>query len=99
MALDPLVLDDDETITCRHARIWPPARAVLLDESIEEQRAMGDITTEEYERLRTWQRVCGLKAMNAEKCPACPHAIDEDGKQYIDNPRRPLPYSTRKTTP
>lgn len=99
MPLDPLTLDSGETISCRHASIWPPVRAVALQESIEAQRMAGDITNQEYERLRTWERVCGLAAMDPEKCTTCPYAIDDEGKQYIDNPRRPLPYSTRKTTP
>ena len=32
-----------------------------------------------YRRLKTWEQVCGLMEMEADKCSQCPHVI-VDGK-------------------
>jgi len=69
-----VVHGQEVTIMCRHAGQWPPAHA-RLDESFEKLRATGDIDDREYQRLKVWEGVCGLMAMEADKCGGCPHAM------------------------
>lgn len=72
--LTPISVEGKE-IRCQHADTWPPGWA-RLGKTVSELRAY--FTTEEYERAKTWEKVCGLRVMNAEKCPTCPHAVLPD---------------------
>lgn len=82
-------------IYCQYEEQWPPAHA-LIGESFEDQRAQGLLDESTYERVKVWQRVCGLTAMDAEKCSGCEHAMVELHKgqpvklaTYNDPVRRP----------
>tara|TARA_R110000824_G_scaffold23518_5_gene84247 strand:- start:475 stop:693 length:219 start_codon:yes stop_codon:yes gene_type:complete len=49
----------------------------------------------EYERLRTWERVCGLREMDAAKCASCPY-VNIDGKLAVQpGTKTHRPYATR----
>ena len=93
--LKPITCDDrgtTRTISCTHARTWPPKWARLG--TALELRA--HFTQEEFERARTWETVCGLKAMDPEKCLRCPYALREDGKPLIPVLASPAPASQRR---
>ena len=60
------------TIACEHWRVFPPT-AALLDQSLDELRANNVISDADYQRCQVYQRVCGLKKMDAETCMDCPH--------------------------
>jgi hypothetical protein len=62
--------DSQQTYICVHWRTFPPAGA---GEDAESLRANATLDTAQYERLRLWQRVCGLFHMEKGKCLACPH--------------------------
>lgn len=80
--------------TCRNAKVWPPSHA-LLEDSFQLLRDNKEITELEYERLRTWERVCGLTEMKASKCMTCPHLLNEEGVAINTGPPTPLPYATK----
>lgn len=78
--MEPLeikLLSKDATIRCIHEDRWPPVHT-RLDQPIEAQRASGLVDDHKYEQIKTWGRVCGLQAMEAGKCLACPHVRVED---------------------
>jgi hypothetical protein len=97
--LDPVQHQDPTgsvELHCLHETVWPPTHASLPD-SFEVQRANGEITETEYQRLLVWRNNCGIKAMNAAQCSICPHARVEgtDGKMhaYVQKPgSRPPPF-------
>lgn len=58
---------------CAHAAIWPPLEITVYQATAEELRyTVEDVV---YQRLRTWEQVCGLLEMDAAKCVQCPHVI------------------------
>jgi len=65
-----LKIKDDASYICAHWRAFPPAGAGGDEEEL---RSSGVLDQEQYDRLRIWQRDCGLMAMEASKCLACPH--------------------------
>ena len=55
---------------CGNACFWPPLEIECLGGSAEDLRyAVPDVV---YQRLKTWERVCGLMEMSPSKCPSCP---------------------------
>jgi len=58
------------TYICAHWRVFPPAGAGQDEEAL---RAAEIIDQGQYNRLRIWQRDCGLMAMAESKCLGCPH--------------------------
>lgn len=80
--MDPLMTElrgKTVTLRCTHETIWPPIH-VKLPEDLETQRANGLLDDHKYEQIKTWERVCGLLDMSAEKCPLCPLVKVEDKK-------------------
>jgi hypothetical protein len=61
---------------CKHRDQWPPAHA-RLDATPIALRQSGVIDEAKYQQLQTWEKVCGLKAMDADKCATCPLALVE----------------------
>lgn len=59
-----------QTYICAHWRSFPPLGA---GQDAEVLRRDQEITDDEYNRLRIWQRDCGLMAMKESKCLSCPH--------------------------
>lgn len=92
--LEPLEIKDNEgnttTLTCRHKDVWPPGWS-KSGQPVEALRAQGLLNAGQYERAKTWERVCGLQAMNASKCPTCPHALKENGLPVVSPPRLVAP--------
>ena len=75
--LRPLKVEIKGVLTplmCTHWRVWPPL--VLSDgqSTPEGLRDKGQVDTSEYQRLKVWQRVCGLTVMDPVKCMTCPLA-------------------------
>lgn len=86
--LSPITITLDEgplVIQCKHARQWPPGWA-RSGQSADALRLQGRLEGARYERAKTWERVCGLMAMDEEKCPTCPHARGPDGQPVIPDP-------------
>lgn len=69
--LAPLTVDGKE-LRCKHSKSWPPGWS-KLGHSADEVRYR--FSEEEYERAKTWERVCGLREMNEDKCPTCPFVL------------------------
>jgi hypothetical protein len=94
--LAPLTYNDsgtERTITCLHARKWPPLWSRLGTAT----ELRGEFASlQEYERAKTWENVCGLQAMSDAKCPKCPHARKEDGSPVIAPTGAPAGFSQRR---
>ena len=74
--MPPMHLDGVE-YRCRNADFWPPPEMEHLADSAEQLRyTVPDVV---YQRLKTWERVCGTLSMNKTKCLACPLLV-VDGK-------------------
>lgn len=77
MKLQPLTFDTDQgpvTLLCKHRAEWPPAHSRLTSTPLMLRQA-GIIDEAKYQQLQTWQKVCGLQAMEETKCSACPLAL------------------------
>lgn len=80
MKLHPITIEEggkSVTLHCRHKDDWPPSHA-LLEDDFESQRADGLIDDVKLQQLQVWKRVCGLRAMSAQKCPSCTLCLAED---------------------
>lgn len=76
-------LGKEITLNCQHQDIWPPINA-KLGITFEEQRDTELITPNKYEKLKTWERLCGILTMN-EDCRNCQFAM-VNGKHLIAKP-------------
>ena len=59
-----------EKYVCVHWRTFPPPGA---GQDADTLRANQAITTEQHNRLKLWERICGLFQMQESKCMSCPH--------------------------
>jgi hypothetical protein len=66
------VAHEEATLTCALGHEWPPLEAVAYGPSLE---AREKVTPHVYERIKVWERVCGLYEMDLDKCPSCPHRV------------------------
>lgn len=80
--MKPLTLEHGDTLRCKHEKVWPPPHLHLIPEALglDVEYLRFRVPDETYLRVKTWQGVCGLTAMNAERCGACPHALREGEK-------------------
>jgi len=94
-----------QTLKCGNSRVWPPTRVIVFGTDIESYR--GDITPQEYHRLRTWQKICGLTTMEKERCVECSHVLVDGvstrapgiGKRVALGRNTPLKYKKGKSGP
>lgn len=94
---------EGSTLKCGNAKVWPPAHITVYGTDIEAYR--GEITLQEYHKLRTWQTVCGLTSMDQEKCLKCPHVVLDGsparppgtGKRVALGRNTPLKYKKGKS--
>ena len=63
--------EGEDTLTCSRGREWPPLEAVAYGPTAEDAREK--VKPHVYERIKVWERVCGLFEMSLDKCPGCPH--------------------------
>ena len=73
----------DKTYGCLHWREFPPPFAVGMDATAEELRAAKRITDAAYGKIKVWQRVCGLTAMDEGKCLTCPLVRTVEWKDHL----------------
>jgi len=66
---------DGKTYRCANETFWPPVHAAIG--SSEEIRFRFPDAV--YERMKAWERVCGLKEMSESKCFGCSFLRDEKG--------------------
>lgn len=71
---------------CSNRDLWPPAEVIAYKSELIDPLPPGvpvaegfrgvlpDVT---YQRIRTWEQVCGLLEMSEDKCPTCPHVEHE----------------------
>jgi hypothetical protein len=81
------------TFQCKHARMWPPLWSRKGATAAEVRSTM---EPEQYEKARTWEKVCGLQAMQEDKCLSCPYVIDETGA-LVNGKRSTMPVYYMKT--
>ena len=69
----PPIESDGQTLQCANAQFWPPLEIEHLADTAEELRyTVPDVV---YQRIKTWEQACGLKAMDASKCLGCKWVI------------------------
>lgn len=78
---------ETDTLCCAHWKEWPP-REILAnpDETSEDLYRSGEIGPVGFQRIQTWEKVCGLLEMAASKCLQCPFVR----KLEIKPPRVPV---------
>jgi len=81
-----------EELTCLYGEKWPPGEIAAYG-SIEE--AAPNLTEKDIQRLEVWEKVCGLTAMSADKCPSCPYLM-KDGMAQMYRNRHRLPSKRLK---
>jgi len=70
--LEPMSIDGVE-YRCGNADFWPPLEIEHLADTAEELRyTVPDLV---YQRIKTWEQVCGILEMWSDKCPTCPHVV------------------------
>ena len=70
--MSPIEVGNKE-LECRNAAFWPPLEIEHLADSSEELRfRVPDVV---YQRIKTWEQVCGLLQMNPDKCLTCPYVV------------------------
>ena len=69
------VLFGDKTYRCANETFWPPVHSAIG--SSEEVRFR--FPDEVYERMKAWERACGLKEMQPSKCHTCAFLRNEMG--------------------
>ena len=73
----PSIEDGGSALQCGNADFWPPPEIEFLADSAEDLRyTVPDVV---YQRIKTWEQVCGLLKMDASKCAGCPWVVI-DGK-------------------
>lgn len=66
--MPPIEVDGVE-YRCGNAHFWPPPEIEYLADSAEELRyTVPDVV---YQRIKTWEQVCGQLSMSPSKCPGC----------------------------
>lgn len=77
LLMKPLTLENGDTLRCFHAKVWPPPHLHLIPKvlGLDTEYLRFRVPNEVYLRVKTWEGVCGLTAMNAEKCASCPHVL------------------------
>lgn len=66
------IQEEDTTYSCKNKN-WPPVHVKVYGTDLEEIRQ--EVTNQEYHKLKTWERVCGLLEMELEKCKSCPYVL------------------------
>lgn len=87
--------DGDHVYECVNKDFWPPVevsayKEELIDPVLREhpdlpvaeafRGVLPDVT---YQRIKTWEQVCGLHEMSSQRCISCPHVI-KDGHRVTD---------------
>lgn len=62
--------EDKVTVICAHWKSFPPPGA---GQDAERLRANDTITEAQYNRIKLWERDCGIQRMQESKCMSCPH--------------------------
>jgi hypothetical protein len=85
-----------EVLRCAHRKVWPPPHLHLIPKAfgLDVEYLRDRVANEIYLRVKTWEGVCGLTAMDETKCGRCPHVLRGD-----EEPRLPqsghIPASVR----
>lgn len=83
MRLIPVMLNGKPvTIGCAHWRNFPPQLA-KLGRTAEQLRAQKMVTESQYHQYKTWESVCGIEAMEREKCLECPHVRTAEFRDHL----------------
>ena len=65
---------------CANETIWPPLEIEVYGPTSEHVRFI--VPDVKYQRIKTWEQLCGLQKMKASKCLECPLATHE-GKPVV----------------
>ena len=91
----PSIECDGSQYECANKDLWPPVEVTaykeeLVDPLLQEhpnipmaEAFRGVLPDVVYQRIKTWEQVCGLLEMDAGKCVLCPHVI-KNGQRVTD---------------
>ena len=66
---------DGKTYRCANEAFWPPVHSAIGSSEEVRFRFPDDV----YERMKAWERTCGLKEMQSHKCRSCQFLRNEMG--------------------
>jgi hypothetical protein len=75
--MTPIVDSKGDALSCKFKEVWPPPQIGIFGNTAEECRE--EVEEPVYLRLKTWESVCGLTAMEEKKCLSCPN-LELNGK-------------------
>ena len=79
---------DGVVYECAHKDRWPPIEVIAYQAELIDplppgvpiaQAFRGVLSDVVYQRIRTWEQVCGQRKMSVEACVLCPHVL-KNGK-------------------
>ena len=70
----PLQVEGKE-YRCANETIWPPIEIEVYGPTAEHVRYI--VSDVKYQRIKTWEQMCGLRQMEADKCLGCSLATHE----------------------
>jgi len=76
--MKPIQDSDGRELSCSNSKVWPPVQVMVYGDDLESIRA--SVGESVYHRLKTWERVCGLKSMDLNKCPGCVNLVRDGTK-------------------
>lgn len=75
---------EGDTWECAHKDKWPPIEVIAYQVDLIDplppdvpiaEAFRGVLPDVVYQRIRTWEQVCGLRAMCPQKCPSCRFSV------------------------
>ncbi len=66
---------EGKTLSCSMGFEWPPIEVVAYGSP---EDAQEHVTDPAMQRIRVWQKVCGLREVDSAKCPTCKY-VQIDG--------------------
>ncbi len=67
--MDPIEVEGKQ-YRCSNESIWPPIEIGVYGPTAEHVRYI--VSDVRYQRIKTWENLCGLRQMEAPKCLGCP---------------------------
>jgi hypothetical protein len=83
-----------KVLTCTRGHDWPPLEIVAYGPTAEDAREK--IKPAQYERVKVWERTCGLLKMSEDKCPQCPLVARDGEPALLPGSSGPVPKTYRK---
>ena len=91
---------DSREFKCSNWKEFPPKEVFAYGDTSLAARPY--VTPARYEMIKSWERACGLRKMDGQKCWTCPHLRASDGLDHPygpDTPKFPAPQTAKAKEP